>query len=45
MPRTMTDILDDIAFEALASGDQAILDLVEEAADLLEDLPEGKDDR
>jgi hypothetical protein len=33
--RTLAAILDDIAYEALASGDQPILDLVEEGCDLL----------
>lgn len=33
--RTLATILDDIAHEAMASGDQPILDLVEEASDLL----------
>jgi len=33
--RTLSAILDDIAGEALASGDQPILDLVEEVCDLL----------
>lgn len=33
--RTLAAILDDIAGEALASGDQRILDLVEEVSDLL----------
>jgi hypothetical protein len=35
MPRTFADILNDITREALISGDQTILDLVEEIVDLL----------
>jgi hypothetical protein len=33
--RTLSVILDDVAAEAYASGDQPILDLVEEISDLL----------
>jgi hypothetical protein len=36
MDRSIEEILDEIAHEAMASGDQSILDLVEEASDVLE---------